>query len=184
MKKGTYNRKENNSRKTTVYSETKFREIIDRETGEFLREETESKQTFVNSNDEPPFIKLYTDDICRLKQIKGGGNNVLYEILKIMPYTNEVALSAPVRRRIAKNLDIKMPTVNKMIQHLYEKKILIRIERGYYLVNPKLFAKGRWDDIQAIRASIEWGKGGRNIAVEFVQEATNTSDKEKPEKQK
>ena len=139
------------AKKKIVFEETT--RTIDESTGELLT--TTNKQVSF-ADKEPDYVKLYISDIVRLKDLPPSADKVLMEIIGQMGYSNIFAAYAPIKRVMIKNLDISMNTLNKSIDQLHKKGILIRIERGVYLVDPNLFARGSWDDIKNIRLTIEY----------------------------
>ena len=139
------------AKKKIVFEETT--RTIDESTGELLQ--TTNKQVSF-AEKEPDYVKLYISDIVRLKDLPPSADKVLMEIIGQMGYSNIFAAYAPIKRVMIKNLDISMNTLNKAIDQLHKKGILVRIERGVYLVDPNLFARGSWDDIKNIRLTIEY----------------------------
>lgn len=137
--------------KNIRYKESKT--VIDKTTGEVLAEE---KITKVVLQTEPDFVKLYLKDIARLKDLPPAADNVLWEILNNLQYGNIFPAYGPVKKFMCRNLNMKMNTINKCIDNLYKKGILIRVERGMYLVDPNLFAKGKWEDIKNLRLVVDY----------------------------
>lgn len=120
---------------------------------------------------EPDYVKLYIGDILRLKDIPRSGNEILLAILKRMTYNNDIALFAPVKREIANELKIKEITVSKAIELFTLKSILLRKDRGLYLINPYFFGIGRWEKIKEIRMQIVYSSEGKMILkTEFKEE--------------
>lgn len=121
-------------------------------------------------NREPDYVKLYIKDILRLSDIPNSGNSILLAILKRMTYNNDIALYAPVKREIAMELDLKEITVSKAIELFTNKSILIRKDRGLYIINPYFFGRGKWEDIRKIRLEIVYSASGRMIMRTEIQE--------------
>lgn len=142
---------EKKRKKVNYHSETKTE--IDYETGEIKKSEVLNK-SFGES--EPDFVKLYVSDIVRLKELPPAADKVLMEIIGQMGYKNMFPAYAPIKRVMCKVLNMSMNTLNKSITQLHEKGILIRVEKGIYLVDPNLFARGHWDDIKKVRLIIEY----------------------------
>ena len=109
---------------------------------------------------EPDFIKLYLHDVMLLSDIPKSKSDVLYLLLRKMNYDNEITVVASHKRDIAKELNCSMINIDKTLSLLVDKGILIRKERGVYIANPKLFGKGNWEDIEALRMSIDYQKSG------------------------
>jgi hypothetical protein len=112
---------------------------------------------------EPDYVKLYISDILRLQDIPKSGNDILLAIIKRMTYNNDIALFAPVKREIASDLGIKEITVSKAIELFTNKSILLRKDRGLYLINPFFFGRGKWDDIRKVRLQVIYSEEGRMI---------------------
>lgn len=138
------------------------------EDGEVLREQ---KTTTAYVDNEPDYVKMYFRDILKMKDIQKSGNEVLFSILKRIDYSNEIFLFAPVKRKIAEELNLKEVTVSKAIEELCKKEIIIRKERGVYVVNPFYFGRGKWENIKKIRMEIGYDVSGRNLTkIEFDNE--------------
>src|SRR5690554_6658935 len=138
-------------------SQSKVTEIIDTETGEV--KQTVSTKTF-GLDREPPYIKMYIDDIARLKELPQGMNKILMELIKSMGYNNVIPAYKPIKMMICESLDIKMDYLNKAISTFHKKGLLIRLHRGIYIADPELFARGKWEDIQNLRLVIEYSHDG------------------------
>ncbi len=63
-------------------TKTEVIEVLDKETGEITIENTKSKPFLIDK--EPDYIKLYIENISRLKDIPAGMNKVLFEIINIV----------------------------------------------------------------------------------------------------
>lgn len=109
---------------------------------------------------EPDFVKLYVQDIVRLKALPNSSAMVLNLLLKSMSYKNIIPAYAPIKRMICAELGIGMDSLNKAIDNLYKAGILIRIERGIYMADPNLFGKGEWKNINNLRLTIEYKEDG------------------------
>ena len=139
-----------------LYEEIK--ETTDHKTGEV---QTSKKFTSVKHDNEPSYIKLYLNDICKLNDIPKTGNDVLNELLQLVNYDNEIVLSSGIKNRIVKQLGIKKGSLDNNIYKLTKQGILSRIDRGIYMLNPLLFGKGKWPEIKALRITWEYTSTGR-----------------------
>jgi hypothetical protein len=136
----------------------------------------ENKTTVFTIGREPDYVKIYLNDILRLNDIPKSSNAILLAILRRMTYDNDIALFAPVKRQIAKELDIKEVTISKAIELFVQKSILFRKDRGLYLINPYFLGRGRWEDISSIRLQIIYEKTGRMILkTEFENEKVQSN---------
>jgi hypothetical protein len=123
--------------------------FLDHKTGE-IHEEI-NYQT-IKIPKEPPFVKLYLEDLIKLNNLPKSNSSVLYELVKLVNYDGEINLSPFSKERIVKILKIKNPkSLDNSIQQLVKTDIMKRIGRGCFLLNPSLFAKGSWSDIRRLR---------------------------------
>ena len=128
-------------------------DTVDYHTGEITHQ---TKTTVIPFEQEPPFVKLYFQDIAKITGLSMGQTDLLFHIVKNMSYKNIWVAHAYLKEIICMDLGMKLNTLNKYIDFLYKKGILLRLKRGVYLVNPDLFAKGSWKDIKKLRLSIEY----------------------------
>jgi hypothetical protein len=139
---------------------------VNNETGEIIKE---VKHQVAYVEREPDYVKLYISDIFRLTDVPKSSNDIMLAMLKRMTYNNDIALFAPVKREIAKELGLKEVTISKAIELFVKKSIFLRKDRGLYIINPYFFGRGKWEDIRKIRLQIEYSKEGRMILkTEFV----------------
>jgi hypothetical protein len=146
-----------------------IKQAIDTNTGEVL-EESSVKSFRIDR--EPDFVKLYTDDILRLKDIPKGMNSVLISLLKRMNYQNEVYVISHVKKEMEIELTLSEVSIRKSLELFVEKGVLIRKHRGVYIFDPLLVGRGSWEDIRKLRLTItyEKGKAERTIDAEFETE--------------
>lgn len=111
---------------------------------------------------EPPFIKVYLQDILYLSDLPKSHENILFELLKRSTYAGDeygmtVTLSAGMKQIIAKTLGIKnVRSINNALSDLVKGKILFRIATGVYQFNSYLFGKGDWQDVSRLRLEINY----------------------------
>ena len=141
----------------------KLSKQIDHETGEILNEFKE--HSFKTT--EPSFIKMYLDDILSLTNINSTAKNVLFGLLKYMDYENRIDLASRQRKELAQILNTSIQTISNSLGVLIKKNILLKLDRGSYLMNPDYFAKGKWSDILKIKISIEYTPEGRILITQF-----------------
>ena len=148
--------------------------IISEDTGEIKKElQTHSYKMKV----EPNFIKMYLGDLVLLVDLPKGISSVLYQIIKYMGYNNIVVLNKGIKSRIAKELNSTVGTVSQAITPLVQKEILIREDRGVYLLNPYLFGKGKWEDIRKIRLYVDYTPQYKKIQTNIIKDyELNTSE--------
>lgn len=105
---------------------------------------------------EPDYIKLYIDGIDVFNSMTKTTSSILMHILKTMTYANTdmgqvVEITAWRKKIIADSLDIKINTIDKTLMDLVKSNILKKIGRGIYQVNPNIFGKGEWKNINSLR---------------------------------
>lgn len=141
-------------------------QVIDAETGEIKREEVDKTYQFPS---EPPYIKLYLQDILYLSDLPKTHDKVLISLLKKATWASAemgmvVTLSAGMKRIIAEQLGFKNTrTINNVITDFVKADILFRIDTGVYQLSPYLFGRGDWADISALRMNIEYTLNGRTF---------------------
>ena len=135
-----------------------IKEITDTETGEII---TSEKVTQTLIDREPPHVKIYIEDIARINALPPSAANVLNLLVQNMGYNNMIPMLKPFKEVICKQLDIKTNTLDKIIKELKDKEILFPFARGLYILDPNLFAKGKWEDIRNLRLTISYDEKGR-----------------------
>lgn len=137
-------------------------QTIDHNTGELI---TETKDYFIEKGKEPNFVKMYTNYVDSISLIIGLPSyvtDVLLSITSKMTFENVFSSNKMTREKISEETNLSMDSVNKAISLLRKKSILIAPEnsRGYYLVNPNLFAKGSYEYINEIKMYITFKDDG------------------------
>lgn len=134
--------------------------VTDSSSGEIM--ETEQSTTSILPR-EPDFVKLYVKDIGKMFDLTKSDDKVLFCITKHMTFSNLVYLVMPVKKMIMAELKMPLNTLNDSIRNLSDSGIMQRQAHGVYLINPNLFAKGKWEDIVKIRMAIEYTAAGKKI---------------------
>lgn len=159
------------SKKVIQFEETITTEIFDNETGKIKATE-ETKSSKIRVPREPDFIKLYIKDLCKLKDIPKNSNSILLELLNYTNYENEIYLNIGIKRRIVDKLDTTIQTLNNAISKLTKEEIIKRVDTGIFKLNPYLFGKGDWTNINKIRLNWEYNEDGvkTRIHIDNLQE--------------
>jgi hypothetical protein len=159
--------------KNITYIDTKTETKIDLTTNKVKEVEQTTERT-VKIEQEPNFIKLYLQDICKLNDIPKTGSKLLNELLKYTAYDNMILVPTYIKEKIAKDLNMNNGTVSNSLSKLTKNGILKREGKGAYRLNPYLFGKGKWSDIKKIRAEWEYSGKGRVLTnIEVEQEIEN-----------
>ena len=132
---------------------------VDTQTGEVLK-----RETTVQFSKEPGFVKLYFD--CLGVYIKNDGlsaslNDMLLEVLHRASYAQDgqiVHLGAYDKEQICKATHKSMRRLEQAITTWVKNRVLIRVARGIYQVNPFIFGRGDWRDIANLRATFNFSK--------------------------
>jgi len=129
--------------------------VTDKETGE-ITSHTKSEVTAYES--EPPYIKMYIKDVVRLKDLPAGSSKVLFQLLSRMGYNNTIATYKPFKKLIASDLGLSLSYIEDCISMFIKAGLLIRVDRGMYMADPDLFARGSWKDIKELRLAITYNQ--------------------------
>lgn len=112
-------------------------------------------------SNEPPFVKAYLKDIRNMLKVHSGDISVLLILMSEMSYGNVVDINPRMKEHIIATMGYgNMQTVNNSITRLKKAFLIISINRGSYLIDPKLFAKGKWADVAKIQLKITYNKDG------------------------
>ena len=131
-----------------VYNECK--KEINFLTGEITTEEITN---VVKIPKEPPYVKMYIDDLAKILELTSGCRSLLYFLIKKMDYEGIITLTKSSRDRLAEQVGVKETAIRNQITQLCQKGILKRIGTGEFEANPNLFARGDWSDIHKRRKS-------------------------------
>ncbi len=138
-------------------------------------QEFESAQVF-QMNVEPPFFKVYIEDICLLHEVSIVASGILYELASKMGFDNVVSLGPSVKKRMCERLEIKSQTLENNLGVLVKKGLIHRIGKGEFELNPNLFAKGDWIAISKRRLEF-FKKVQAAKKATFIFEVTHDLDK-------
>lgn len=141
----------------TVYQE--ITKTLDHNTGEL---KTTSDRKVVKKNSTPDFIMLFTQTAPMLADAKltAAQSQTLFEILSSYVSRNNLCIiNAATKEEISIKYGLKYTTVDQNIRALCDKEIILRQKtesgRGsQYYLNPHIFGKGSWQDIEALRYEI------------------------------
>lgn len=145
-----------------VYKE--INKEINFSTGEVILEE---ENNVIKMPKEPPYVKMYIDDLAKILELTSGCRTLLYFLVKKMDYEGIITLTKSSKNRIAEHMNIKESAIRNQLTLLCNKGILNRIGTGEYEANPNLFARGDWIDIYKRRSNfkliITYKNKGRKI---------------------
>jgi hypothetical protein len=128
---------------------------------------------------EPPFIKLYLDDIEILYKLPKKSSQFMHELLKNMNYEGEITINSRLKERISEKLELtNVRSMNNYLTDMVNKDVIKRVARGVYMPNPYLFAKGTWENVKGLR--VQYKEIDGEIKREVSPEYENNDKAEKP----
>ena len=158
------------SRKIRTYVSSK----VVTDSGDVLSE----KENYVISiPSEPNFVKLYIDAVMYISDMPTGVSGVMQCILKRLPYADAeeqgIMINKYTRTKIAEELGMSEDYVRKSITALVKGKILIHDDTTprscNYKVNPYIFGRGDWKDIEKLRLHVEFNAKGKTFWGEVLK---------------
>jgi predicted transcriptional regulator len=145
---------------------------INNETGEIKKQE-EKKVIRIPKEDE--YIKIYIKTIGVLHNIPASADKILLEIIRYVNYDNRIIITKPVKEKIAERLGLSYSRVHNYISTLSKKNILIREDRGMYILNPYIFGKGNWHDIYNLRKELRLDVVFKEGEIEILEAGNNNT---------
>jgi hypothetical protein len=150
---------------------------VDRDTGEVV---TETNTKVVRFPQEPPFVKMYIQDLCAIVGVADADQALLRHLLLHLNYEGFVFLSSRLREKIAKSLRISQKTLRNRMTRLVTANLIKPVCRSEYRVNPEYFARGDWKSICEQRISysmtISYSEKGREIKTSKVEGDTHLQE--------
>lgn len=152
---------------------------VDSTTGELLRH----KQVIQYSK-EPAYVKLYLDSLGVFISNEGLSkslNDMLVEAMKMITYASDeqlLTLGKYQKEKICKATGKSKRRLEQAITIWVENNVLIRVARSTYRLNPYIFGKGEWRDIENLRATFDYRNGTVETEIEYEK------DEEKQEEDK
>ena len=121
------------------------------------KEDGEILQDFViekKCNTQEEFLKIYINSIDDLASIDHLTFQVMLIVLKRARFCdkenkdgNEFFNNDNFKKEVKDKLGLKKDnTVNKYVSNLAKAKILLRVNKGSYILNPRYFARGKMTD--------------------------------------
>lgn len=155
-----------------VHEET----VIDQTTGEIL---SSTQKTITKMSAEPDFIKVYYDTMLAFNQIFDVPTSFVLSLSKFLEWTNDekpqcTIINKYVKETLSKDCGVDIRQIERYIKKSVDSGLLFRTNyRGVYEVNPFMIAKGKWDNIRALRTNFEFTDGKWQRTVEYENKLTN-----------
>jgi len=127
---------------------------------------------------EPDYVKLYLEAVLYITDLPKGYNGILLSCLQHMTYAGGehgqvIVLNSFLKKGIADKLKVSVARVNQALTAFVKGEIFYRIGRGTFRVNPYLFGRGYWKDIEEIRTTIVFNSEGRTVMSEISKKGDN-----------
>lgn len=125
----------------------------------------------ISHGEEPPYVKLYLKDLMYMSDMPKGYSALVYALLKRVSYAGDedgmcVTLVPRTKKAICQELGWeKTSSLDNALQRLLKGRILFRVDRGIYRMNPYLFGKGEWQDVDRIRLEVSYSLEGKTFAA-------------------
>lgn len=129
------------------------RETADLDSGEIVKE--------------PNFVKLYIDDLCRIKGLSANQHTIFSFMLQNMNWDNIVGYGAFTKKKFLTENDIANQTFNNNVASLVSANLIERVGRGEFRINKKYAVKVEWSKVQSIKWTTEYTAKGRVSNVEI-----------------
>lgn len=166
---------------------------INYETGE-IKEETTTIRTVAER--EPDYIKLYVDMICVFNEIESSFSKVILECSKYINYADDkqgglLEITSFRKQNIADACNVSVSRINQAITTFVKKNIFIPYlkpdgtkQRGVFIVNPYIIARGKWDNIKKLRATFDFIEKTINPDISTQKDITDfLNDLEEPKEE-
>lgn len=132
------------------------------------------EKSLVSIPQEPAYVKLYLDAVLYLSDVPEGITAVLYAILPYVPYAdnpNQIfSLPKPIKKQIADRIGRSERYVKDAIISLVKGRVLIHDDSSprstCYSMNPYIFARGNWKDIEELRLHVNFNAHGKTFWTE------------------
>ena len=123
-----------------------------RVTDENGNEKVSVKETTIQKDPEPNYIKIYTDTWCEFNQIPLAYRELFLQLAMRMSYCNSqnlddsqiVYTGEPISSVIMKELGWKKAMYQKALRNLCDCGAIRKIKRSVYQINPSYAGKGNW----------------------------------------
>lgn len=146
--------------------------------GKVVSDRTVTKTIVRMAEPEPKYVKCYLHDISILHRVQRFTESIMWEMLKLMEYNNEIPLPGERKKEICRKLEIYkndpvrglIPNTNIIDQNiikLIKAGLFYKKGVGVFVANSNFFGKGKWEDIKNISMTIGYSEDGRQINTEI-----------------
>lgn len=146
--------------------------------GQVITDKSVTKTIVRMADPEPKYVKCYLHDISILHRVQRFTETIMWEMLRLMDYNNEIALPGERKKEICRKLELYktdpskglIPNTNIIDQHiikLIKAGLFYKKGVGVFVANSNFFGKGKWEDIKNISMTIGYNENGREINTEI-----------------
>ena len=181
-----------------VYMKTVFETVhevvdsqIDPTTGAVLTSNSvATKTTQVVHKAEPQYVKLYIKDMLYMRDMPKGLSDITLALARRATYADSssidqglrVALTPYIKEEICRECGYtNVRSLNNDLTKLVKGCIIKRLGTGTYQLNPHIFGKGEWKDIESIQATWDYndikGKTFNTVFSYFDKKEKPSSNK-------
>lgn len=124
--------------------------------------------TIVRLPSEPPFIKLYVEDLSHFIGLKGKHKDVVFELIKKLDFEGMITLTPRTRQAIGERLGITDQSFRNYLSDVVKTGLFKRVSHNEFEVNPHYFARGDWASVYDRRKEfvmeIRYTDSGRQVS--------------------
>lgn len=120
--------------------------------------------------EEPAFIKLYINDLCKVKGLTGLQTKIFHFMLKNMNEHNEVSYGKSSKERFCSEHKTTTSAFNNNIKGLIDNNLIERINRGEFRVNKKYAVKVDWEKVQSIVWQTQYDENGKTETIKINED--------------
>ncbi len=128
--------------------------------------------TVVRLPSEPPFIKMYIDDLSHFIGLKDRHKEIVFELIKKLDFEGMITLTPRSRQAISERLKISDQSFRNYLSEVVKTGLFKRVSHNEFLVNPYYFARGDWNSVYDRRKEfvmeIRYTEKGRKISSKSV----------------
>lgn len=152
--------------------------VVDYDSGEIINEE--HNQTY-KVESEPEFIKMFIDDMGKILRFSKSESQLFHAIVSKMNYNNLICTGEPIRSFLCAVTGLNEKNLQKTIKELKTDGVLLpyilngKLHRGWYVVNPNIVGKGKWEHIRAMQLNVNYDAQGRSISFGITDDDNTTT---------
>lgn len=143
---------------------------VDHSTGEI---KNEVKTNVVRIPSEPPYVKVYIEDLTNIYDLPKNSPSLLLELLKKLDYEGQISLNSANKKIIAERAGKAVKTLDNFLGELVKKDVFRRLGTGLFSPNPHLFGRGEWREIYKRREAwlkVTYTEDGQRIVNSSLNE--------------